>query len=132
MDYLCVGSNGYAQVGQQNFHMKNKAEMAVLLNFLETNFPIPEEFSGMCCYRVKWFNHDFGSYSEIVLMYNDQLLDKWENTDAEKFDRFWDWFYRVESVNLESDALNEEIESRYLKMTYGSDLMPVNNENKTR
>jgi len=71
MDYLCIGSNDFAQVGEPDFHMKNKIEMAVLLEYLETNFPVPEEFSRMCYYRTKWFHHDFGSYSEIVLMYDE-------------------------------------------------------------
>ena len=48
MDYLYIGSNGYAQVGEPDFHMKNKAEMHVLMEYRETNFPIPKEFSDMC------------------------------------------------------------------------------------
>jgi len=38
MDYLYIGSNGFAQVGEPDFHMKNKIEMQVLLAYLENNF----------------------------------------------------------------------------------------------
>jgi hypothetical protein len=36
MDYLYIGSTGFAQVGQPGFHLKNKAEMAVLMDYLES------------------------------------------------------------------------------------------------
>ena len=116
MEYLYIGSNGFAQVGEPDFHMKNKAEMRVLMEYLENHHPIPEEFLSMCCYKVKWFQHDFGAYSEIVLLYNDQLLDNWQDTDNAKYERFWAWFMDVESANLESDFLCKEIESCYFQM----------------
>jgi hypothetical protein len=117
MDYLYIGSNGFAQIGQFDFYQKNKVEMAVLMDYLENNHPIPDEFSMMCRYKVKWFQHDFGDYSEIVLIYNDGLLDRWEENEPDKFNRFWNWFNDIESVNLESEALTEIIESRYLKLS---------------
>jgi len=58
MDYLCVGSNGFAQVGNPEFYQKNEIEMKYLLKYLSTNYPIPEEFSGICWYKEKWFRHD--------------------------------------------------------------------------
>ena len=113
MDYLTIGSNGFAQVGRPDFLGKNKIEMRVLMQYLVGNYPVPDEFSYMCYYKVKWFNHDFGRYSEIVLVYDDYILDQWEEDDPEKFDRFWNWFNDIESVNLESDYLNNEIRARY-------------------
>jgi len=107
-------------VEEPDFHRKNKAEMAVLLEYLETQHPIPDEFSDMCQFKVKWFRHDFGNYPEIVLLFNDQLLDRWQNTENEKYDRFWVWFRSVESANLESDALCKEIECRYALMNDNS------------
>jgi hypothetical protein len=113
MDYLTIGSNGFAQVGRQDFLEKNKIEMRVLIQYIAKNYPVPDEFAFMCHYKVKWFTHDFGMYSEIVLIYDDSLLCQWEEKDPEKFDRFWDWFNDVESVNLETDALTEGIKSKY-------------------
>jgi len=113
MDYLTIGSNGFAQVGKQDFLEKNKIEMRVLMQYLVENYPVPDELAFMCHYQVKWFSHDFGMYSEIVLIYDDSLLYKWEENDPDKFDRFWNWFNDVESVNLETEALTEEIKSKY-------------------
>lgn len=113
MDYLYIGSNGFAQLGDCDYYEKNRVEMKVLLNFLKNNHPIPEEFTHMCNYKIKWFNHDFGMYSEIVLIYNDSLLYLWEESDPDKFNRFWEWFNDIESVDLETDYLNDEIKFRY-------------------
>ena len=88
MDYLVIGSNGFAQVGRPDFYEKNRIEMRVLLEYLQINYPIPEEFWHMCEYLVKWFDHDFGRYSEIVLVYDDYILNQWDEDDPEKFDRF--------------------------------------------
>ena len=113
MDYLTIGSNGFAQVGRPDFYEKNKIEMTVLLEYLKNNYPVPEEFRHMCEYRVKWFTHDFGRYSEIVLVYDDHILYQWEEDDPDKFDRFWNWFNNIEAIDLESDYLNNEIRARY-------------------
>lgn len=130
MDYPCIGSNGFAQVGEPDSRMKNKAEMAVLVEYLEAHYSIPDEFSGMCFYRVKWFNHDFGMYSEVVLLYNDRILESWGNNDPEKLDRFWRLLYQVESVDLESESLTRLIYSRYMHMGGNTDLIPVSYESQ--
>ena len=113
MDYLVIGSNGFAQVGYPDFYEKNKIEMRVLMEYLQNNHSIPDEFSYMCDYRIKWFTHDFGRYSEIVLIYDDYILNQWEEDDPDKFNRFWNWFNKIESVDLESDYLNNEIRASY-------------------
>ena len=115
MDYLVIGSNGFAQVGSPEYLQKNQIEMRVLLEHLTNKFPIPNEFLQICIYKVKWFQHDFGSYSEIVLVYNDGILGDWEDEELEIFDRFWDWFNTVESVDLESKELIQHIKNRYLE-----------------
>jgi len=115
MDYLCIGSNGFAQLGSSDFCEKNEVEMKYLLEYLLTNHPIPEEFSTLCWYKEKWFRHDFGDYSEIVLIYKDRILEDWEETETEKFDRFWDWFNDIESVDLESEIITRNIEAKYLE-----------------
>jgi len=101
MDYLVIGSNGFAQVGSQDFYKKNRIEMRVLKEYLDKNYPIPEEFKDLCSYRVKWFNHDFGRYSEIVLVFDDYILNRWEEEDSrDKLDRFWSWFNSIEDADL--------------------------------
>lgn len=131
MNNLYIGSNGFAQVGDPDFYHKNKVEMRILMEYIERNYPIPEEFSAICQYKVKWFNHDFGAYSEIVLYYNDHLVEQWEENEPDKFNRFWNWFNEVESVNLESDVLSEEMKFQYEKSICTSELLPAINENHT-
>jgi uncharacterized protein YqeY len=38
MDYLTIGSNGFAQVGRPDFYEKNKIEMRVLMQYLVENY----------------------------------------------------------------------------------------------
>jgi len=114
MDYLCIGSNGFAQVGRPDFYEKNKVEMRILMEFLQKNYPIPEEFWHMCDYRVKWFTHDFGRYSEIVLVYDDYILNQWDEVNPDKFNRFWNWFNMIEGVDLETEAITSAIKTSYV------------------
>lgn len=113
MDYLVIGSNGFAQVGSPDFFEKNKVEMRVLLEYLKKNCPIPEDFWHMCEYRIKWFTHDFGRYSEIVLVYDDYILNQWDENEPEKFNRFWNWFNMVEGIDLESESLTSAVNASY-------------------
>ena len=113
MDYLVIGSNGFAQVGYPEFYTKNRIEMRVLMEYIGNNFPIPDIFSYMCDYRVKWFTHDFGRYSEIVLIYDDCILNQWDEYNPDKFNMFWDWFNDIEAIDLESNYLNKAIEANY-------------------
>jgi hypothetical protein len=115
MDYLCIGSNGFAQVGSPDFFEKNEVEMKFLMEYLQTNYPIPEDFKSICWYKEKWFRHDFGDYSEIVMIYKDRVLEEWEESDPDKFDKFWDWFNDIESVNLESEIITKSIENLYME-----------------
>ena len=121
MDYLCIGSNGFAQVGSPDFFEKNKVEMRILLEFLQNRYPIPEEFWHMCEYRVKWFTHDFGNYCEIVLIYDDYILNQWDENDPEKFNRFWNWFNVIEGVDLETEAITRELQNSYSETIKAAD-----------
>ena len=89
--------------------------MKFLMEYLQTNYPIPEDLKSICCYKEKWFRHDFGNYSEIVLIYKDRILEEWEDEEDERADKFWDWFNEIESVNLESEIITRNIEEKYLQ-----------------
>lgn len=140
MDWLNVGSNGFAQVGNEQYFAKNKVEMKYLLELISDKFPIPEELKMLCRFAVKAFPHDFGTYHEIVLHYNDQEIgdgyDEEDNgfpyTTEEELrncfqnnlpvpqspltlhDIFWDWFHQVESFDIESEEITEAIKAKYL------------------
>ena len=119
MDYLVLGSNGFAQMGDSAFYKKLKIEMRVLLDYFHSNFPIPQKFKTMAYYSVKTFHHDFGDYQEIVLWYNREYIDSLEESeiesDHEVFDLFWTWFRVIESADLESDQLTNQIKDAYFK-----------------
>ena len=119
MDYLVVGSNGFAQVGDPDYFTKAKIELRILLEFLQTNYPVPEEFASKANYSIKSFNHDFGTYHEVVVIFDDQYLSTLEDSELEPdtalFDKFWNWFNSVESVDLESEELTTQIRLAYRK-----------------
>lgn len=119
MDYLIVGSNGFAQVGDPSYYAKNKAEMKVLLSYFHHNFPIPAGFKTMAYYSVKTFPHDFGDYHEVVLWYDRDYLNELEESedeaDQQTADLFWSWFRVIEGVDLEAEELTNQIKEAYFK-----------------
>ncbi len=119
MDYLVIGSNGFAQMGDSAFYKKLKIEMRVLLDYFHSSFPIPQKFKTLAYYSIKTFQHDFGDYQEIVLWYDRDYIDSLEESEIESdneiFDLFWTWFRVIESVDLESDQLTNQIKEAYFK-----------------
>ena len=53
MDYINIGSNGFAQVGDDEYYEKSIVEMKFLLNYLKTKFPVPEKFSSFVFFYPK-------------------------------------------------------------------------------
>lgn len=119
MDYLVLGSNGFAQMGDSAFYRKLKIEMRVLLDYFHTTFPIPQKFKTMAYYSAKTFQHDFGDYQEIVLWYDRSYFDSLEaseiESDNEVHDVFWSWLRVIESADLESEDLTDQIKETYFK-----------------
>ena len=119
MDYLVLGSNGFAQMGDSAFYKKLKIEMRVLLEYFHSSFPIPQKFKSLAYYSAKTFHHDFGDYQEIVLWYDRSNLDSLGEfeieSDIEFFDVFWSWFRVIESADLEPDQLTNQIKEAYFK-----------------
>jgi len=119
MDYLVVGSNGFAQVGDPDYFTKAKIELRILLEYFQANYPVPDEFAPKAYYHIKAFNHDFGTYHEIAVIFDDQYLSTLKDSELESdndlFDQFWNWFNSVESVDLESENLTGQIRQAYQK-----------------
>ena len=119
MDYLVLGSNGFAQMGDSAFYKKLKIEMRVLLDYFHSSFPIPQKFKTLAYYSIKTFHHDFGDYQEIVLWYDRTYFDSLEESEIESdneiFDLFWSWFRVIESADLESDEFTDQIKEAYFK-----------------
>ncbi len=116
MNYAVIGSNGFAQVGDSDYHKKADYEMCFLLTHLREKFPIPEPFKDLCSFSVKTFEHDFGYYSEIVLYFSDDIT-KWSLSKDEDvqddYDEFWDWVNQIECYDLESPDISESIRQIY-------------------
>ena len=139
MDYVNVGANGFAQVGNPNYWEKNKVELEFLMKLLQKEFPIPLELKGLCWFAKKAFPHDFGTYHEIIVWYDDiQIIEDEEENDDNVFftpeefwervdngtitpvyklptlyETFWDWFNKVEMFDLESNEITEQIKAIY-------------------
>ena len=116
MEYIVIGSNGFAQVGDPDYLKKADYEMCFLLTHLREKFPIPEPFKDLCSFSVKTFEHDFGYYSEIVLYFSDEIM-KWsvsEDDDLQDLSYdFWDWVGEVESYDLDAPEISESIRQIY-------------------
>ena len=94
--------------------------MSYLLELVKSKFPVPEELKSLDCYfSVKSFLHDFGTYHEIVLFYDDTLIDEWEYSEDEALtdlqDKFWGWFHTVEAFDLESEEITAHIKKLYFE-----------------
>jgi hypothetical protein len=73
-DYISIGSSPYdepcAQVGQPDYTRKARAECIRFIQLLRKTFgPEPEG----AWLSVKWFEHDFGSYCEVICYYNTDI-----------------------------------------------------------
>lgn len=118
MDYISIGSNGFAQVGDPDYIEKSRVEMEILIETLKRSLPIPEKFENILFYRVKSFPHDFGTYKEVVIKFNDDLINEKadsENEEDQNFvNEFWDFINKAESFDLESDILTKQIKKEYM------------------
>jgi hypothetical protein len=119
MDYINIGSNGFAQVGNSEYYEKMKVESRIVLGAIRKEMPIPEQFSCFCGYAYKSFPHDFGTYHELVLKFDDRFLNRMEdNPDAQDFlQEFWDFAYTTETFDCESEELTALITEAYQKIT---------------
>jgi hypothetical protein len=102
MDFICLGSNGFAQLGQDDYEEKARLELNALINYMYTVHPVPEGFRSIAIYKIKRFPHDFGSYMELVIVYDDEVLESIRWKDLKEFQRFWAWASEAEDWDLES------------------------------
>lgn len=76
-DYITLGptpcAENCAQVGDINYKRRATLEMDAYINQLERMFP--NSSSDGLSFQKKWFNHDFGTYGEVVVVYNDDDYD---------------------------------------------------------
>lgn len=58
-----------SQVGEDNFRQRATKEMKAYIDQLYRLFPDAQD-SGVE-FKIKWFNHDFGSYGEVIAQYDE-------------------------------------------------------------
>ena len=79
MEYMEIGATPYdedcAQVGSENYRKDAMKEMDAYINQLNRSFVLARTYG--IAFKQKWFNHDFGSYGEVCIYWNN------ENEDAD-------------------------------------------------
>lgn len=58
-----------AQVGEDNYRKKAIVECTAYINQLERIFPEAKDYGIQ--FKIKWNNHDFGTYAEVELYFDD-------------------------------------------------------------
>lgn len=77
-DYLNLGSSPYEedciQVSQYiDYIIPMKQECNRFKELLENKFPIPQNLIGQVYFKIKTYHHDFGDYSEVAIIFNDNI-----------------------------------------------------------
>lgn len=122
IDWIYIGSNGFAQIGDDLYPDKNRAEKAIIFKILEENpqLQVPKEFEGIAGYHWKAQSHDFGTYHDLAIRFNDGYISSLEDSESEednqKFDRFYEWVNNVESFDFETPEITERCENKYYEM----------------
>jgi len=73
MDYLTLGTTPYeedcAQVGSEDYYSAAKKEASKYVALLRELFG--DERDHFCVYKLKSFPHDFGTYYEVCIVFDD-------------------------------------------------------------
>lgn len=74
MDYLNLGqapaNEECSCVGEPDYPERSKVECRVWKHQLLRVFPVPNKLDGLVYYQVKSFDHDFGIYREVCIVYS--------------------------------------------------------------
>lgn len=103
-DYISIGTVGFAQVGNPNYHNLANIEKDVISEFYNTQekLKVPEEFSFIARFKWVWCPHDIADYQDFHIVYDRDTVDEWEYSDNEdeynKYTRFYDWVNDCESA----------------------------------
>lgn len=72
MDYISIGSSpcdeDCAQVGTDNYAEKAKKECTAFIHQIEREL---KDFPNGCYLSIKGFPHDFGTYYEVIVRYDE-------------------------------------------------------------
>ena len=132
LDYVTIGSIGFAQLGELHYFEKRKIEKEIIREVIAENelFKIPEEFRLICIFFIKCFPYEYDSYDELVIVYDRNVIDEWEDEDVSetydnddpnfinekepnKFNKFWEFVNKCEEFDWESEDLMEKCQKLY-------------------
>lgn len=109
-DTLYVGSMGFAQLGQLDYHERLAVEKQVISDIIQENkcLQVPPQLVGRA--RYKWTRncHDFGTYQDLEISYETDLED-----DDQLSDVLWDWYNDVESFDFEKEEYLARCRDKY-------------------
>lgn len=94
MDFIEIGctpsGEPCAQVGSDDYYERMKKETRAFKAQLERLFPLPAGVFGRLA--VKGFPHDFGTYHEVVAMFNedDKASCEWAYSIEANMPEYWD------------------------------------------
>lgn len=119
MNYEVIGSIGYHQVGQTDETLKRLVENSLILNIiLEPPFTIPDFLKPFVKLHIKTFMHDAGSYDELVLTYDEQIICSWEDSHDEienyQAAQFYFWIDEMQSWNWDDPKNLERCEEIFM------------------
>jgi len=79
-DFLYLGpvpcDENCAQVGEPDYRRISSIEMEAYIEQIHRIFPEIEDSNVVI--RKKWFNHDFGSYGEVIAVYDEDDKSAYE------------------------------------------------------
>lgn len=114
MDYVVIGSIGFAQLGNDDFFQKEKIETSVIKEIIKENpeiFSTPDGLSGIVRLKMKSFSHDFGTYKELCVIYDESLIEDSDGLSEE----FWDWVNNMECFELETEETIQRCQELFQK-----------------
>ena len=75
-DYIEIGVGPYDEpcvcVGEEDYYERAKAECQRFIKGLESYFGDPDG----CYFKIKWNEHDFGTYADVVIYYDDNYKEE--------------------------------------------------------
>jgi hypothetical protein len=111
MEYMEFGASPYdedcAQVGTVDYSTKANKEMKAYINQLNRMFPEAESMG--IRFKIKWFNHDFGSYGEVCGYWNidDETADGYIYVIERNLPATWDR-EALQELNIEPSKIESK------------------------
>lgn len=115
---MYIGTLGFAQVGSQVYDERIKIERRVINSFFseKEELRVPDEFMSLAHFRWKLCPHDFGSYWDFQIFYDEDEIELLEGENDDKYYRFYDWLNSCESALSDNEEeLMKQCEELYQK-----------------